>query len=262
MNDPHVNALSYRVITAKDVDYDKAPPLSGETDDFAFTITGNTINFEMKSHFAVEEEAKKVVDEFLQSWSISIGLECAPDEIIFCFENAEVIDRCPQEQMVESLFLASPLALVASLAPCTVHISKTKFPPPPENFIVSPDVKTMYIRYKMYRENRETLLNMAYWFLTMVVASAGGSRKDAAKKYYIDFDVLNKLGEFSSTKGNVLEARKVSKKHTSIPLTPNEITWIEKVIKRIIFRVGEYAFDPQLKLQKITMNDFPNLDEK
>lgn len=259
MNDPHVNALLYRVITTEDVDYDKAPPLSGETDNFIFTIAGDTASFSMKSHFATEEEAKKVVDEFLKAWSISIGLECTPDEIVFRFESAEIIDRHPQKQIVE--LTPHPLSLTLDILPCTIHISKSKFPPPPENFVASPDVETMYSRYRIYRQNRETLLPMAYWFLTMIEASAGG-RKDTAKKYCIDLKVLSKLGELSSERGHTVEARKVPKKGALTPLTPNEKRWIEEVIKRIIFRVGEHAFDPQLKLQKITMNDFPNLDKK
>jgi hypothetical protein len=43
------------------------------------------------------------------------------------------------------------------------------------------------------------------------------------------------------------------------PLKPNEKTWIEKVIKAIILRVGEYAYDPDAKFKKITMSEFPNI---
>lgn len=262
MNDPHVNALFYRVITANDVDYDKAPPLSEETGDFLFTITGDIAQFRMKSHFATEEEAKICVDKFLQTWSIFIGLkDYSPDEITFVFKNAEIVDRSPprKDSQSESLSVCLSETIHVSTSVST-HLSRAKFPSLPEEFAVSPDVETTYLRYKMYRQNRDSFLSMAYMCLTMIEASAGRNRKDAAKKYYINLDVLNKLGELASTRGSKLEARKAPKKTAYTPLTQNEKTWLERVIKRIILRLGEYAFDPNLKLQTITMNDFPRLD--
>jgi len=261
MNDPHVNALFYRLITAEDVDYDKAPPLSGDTNDFMYTITRDSAQFTMKSHFATEEEAKKVVDSFLQAWSISIGLDYTPDEIVFRFERSEIIDRCPPRKESKCKSLSASVSETIHVSDSVSgHLSKGRFPPPPNNFTISPDVETMYLRYKAYRQNRESLLSMAYMCLTMIVASAGGKRKDAAKKYYIEFNVLNKLGELTSTRGSESEARKVNKKIAFTPLSQNEKIWIEKVIKRIIIRFGEYAFEDEQKFQTITMNDFPKLD--
>lgn len=261
MNDPHVNALFYRVIAADDVDYDKAPPLSGETDDFVVTITSDAAEFRMKSHFATEEEAKKIVDQFLQTWSIFMGVqEYSPDEITFRFKNAEIVDRSPPTKDTQSKFLSVCLSETIHVSmTVSTHLSRATFPSLPEKFVASPDVETMYLRYKMYRQNREALLSMAYWFLTNIEASGGGTRKIAAEKYYIDLDVLRKIGQLTSTRGSKLEARKAPKKTSCTPLTQNEKVWLEKVIKRITFRLGECAFDPQRKLQTITMNDFPSL---
>ena len=266
MNDPHVNALIYKVTTAKDVDYDKAMPFSEECADFTLSIDGQKAAFKMKRHFATEEEARKLVDNFLQRWSISIGLEYTPDEIKFVFESAEVIDRNPPKETCNSksrIVRVSALALASSIASASVHISSSKFPSLPQNFAVTTDVETMYFRYKAYRENRETLTSMAYMCLTILEASAGSRcrRKNASQKYFIRFDVLDKLGELVSERGSKSEARKMPNGRTFTPLTQNEKVWIEKAIKKIILRVGEQALDPQKQLPEITMNDFIGLDK-
>lgn len=262
MNDPHVNALIYKVIAANDVDYDKAMPFSEECADFTLSIDSQKAAFRMKGHFATEEEARKLVDNFLQKWSIfsSIGLEYSPDEIKFDFKSAEIIDRNPPKKPCNSESLN---VCVSSSIHVSEHLSRSKFPSLPQNFAVSTDVETMYLRYKAYRENREPLTSMANMCLTVLEVSAGSkqSRKKAAQKYFIHFDVLKKLGELVSERGSKLEARKMPKSGTLIPLTQKEKSWIEEVIKKIIFRVGERAFDQQKQLPQITMNDFIGLDK-
>jgi len=265
MNDPHVNALIYRVITAKNVDYDKAMPFSEERTDFTLSIDGQKAAFRMKRHLATEEEARKLVDNFLQAWSISIGLKHTPDEIKFVFESVEIIDRNPPKETCNSKSLTmcisgSMHASASCSASVSIHTSKSKFPSLPQNFAVIIDVETMYLRYKAYRENRESLTSMAYMCLTILEASTGG-RRYASQKYFIHLDVLRKLGVLVSEWGSELEARKMPKSGTFTPLTQKEKSWIEEVIRKIIFRVGEQAFDPQKQLPQITMNDFIGLDK-
>jgi len=263
MNDPHVNALIYKVIAAKDVDYDKAMPFSEECADFTLSIDSQKAAFRMKRHFANEEEARKLVDNFLQTWSIfsSIGLEYSPDEIKFDFKSAEIIDRNPPKKTCNSKSLNVCVSSSIHVS-CSVstHLSRGKFPSLHQNFAVTPDVETMYLRYKAYRENRETLTAMANMCRTVLEESAGG-RKGASLKYFVNLNVIRKLGDLVSTRGSELEARKMPKSGTFTPLTQKEKSWIEAVIKKIILRVGEHAFDPQKQLPQITMNDFIGLDK-
>jgi hypothetical protein len=138
-----------------------------------------------------------------------------------------------------------------------LHVSHGKFPDPPQNFKASPEVEMMFFRYKMYRDGRESLLNMAYWCLTVMEYTAGG-RPEASDQYRVDQRVLRKLGVLCSSRGDVYEARK-RKGNTGItPLKSAEREWIRAVVKRLILRVGEYAYDPVAKLPMITMSDFPS----
>ncbi len=116
----------------------------------------------------------------------------------------------------------------------------------------------MYLRYKAYRKKRETLASMAYMCLTIFEASAGG-RKEAARQYNIANAVLDKLGKLTATKGNREEARKFPKDGKFDPLRPKEKEWIVSVIKELIRRAGEYAYDPNAKVRQLSMKDFPDL---
>jgi len=84
------------------------------------------------------------------------------------------------------------------------------------------------------------------------------ARRKAAEKYSIEYDVLNKLGNLCA-KGSEKEARKAPMDNKYKPLTTIEKQWIEKVVKSLILRVGEYAYDPNTKFRRITMHDFPSI---
>ena len=107
----------------------------------------------------------------------------------------------------------------------------------------------MYLRYKLYREGRESLLGMAYWCLTVIEYSARG-RTEAADQYRVDLKVLRRLGELCGNRGGINEAKKLNGQAGVTPLKPEEREWIKTVIKTLILRVGEYAFNPIAKLRR------------
>ena len=52
MNESKVEKLFYRVIIPEHTDYDSAPPVSGETDDFKWHLSKDQLLIEMKSHYS------------------------------------------------------------------------------------------------------------------------------------------------------------------------------------------------------------------
>lgn len=262
MNDPHVKALYYRVVPGKGVDYNKAPPVFEETDEFKLSIDGKTAVFKMKQHYSTANEAKTVIDKYLRAWDILIGLDYDPDELQLRFDHADIIDRLPSKiyKNIVNLHVHN-LYHTHVLDSVSLHVSRGKYPSFPKNFIASPDAETMYLRYKAYRQNRENLTSMAYMCLTVLEASAGNGgkkRANAATKYNIDYSVLDTLGKLSE-KGDAKDARKVPKNGSFKPLSQVEKEWIVSVIKALIKRAGEYVYNPAAKLQGITMNNFPQL---
>ena len=259
MNDPHVKALYYRVVVGKDVDYNNAPPLSETTDEFEFSIDGKTAVFEMKQHYSTADEAKAVVEQYVRAWDILIGLEQDPDDLQLVFDHADIIDRSPDTSDKNVVNLQGHVSARVVLSDSfSSHVSRGKYPSFPKNFSASLDAETMYLRYKAYRENRETLAAMAYMCLNLLEVGAGG-RKEAARQYNIAKAVLDTLGKLTSTKGDPEEARKFPEDGKFDPLRPKEKEWIVSVIKALIRRAGEYAYDPKAKLTQLSMKDFPDL---
>jgi len=259
MNAPHVEKLFYKVIPSEHTDYNKAPPISGETDDFKWQLSKEQLIVEFKTHFSTEDDAREIVDEYLKAWEISIGLIHGPDSLTFKYRNAEVVDRRSDQNGSGAITLkVASLYHAVTLMDAVLHLSHNDLPTPTPNFKLSPEVEMMYLRYKLYREGRETLLGMAYWCLTVMEYSAGG-RPEAADQYRVDYRVLRKLGELCGNRGDVREARKMKGNAGITPLKQTEREWIRAVVKRLILRVGEYAYDPVPKLQPITMADFPSI---
>lgn len=131
-----------------------------------------------------------------------------------------------------------------------MHLTRSVYPAPPTGFKASPNVRTLWDRYQHYREGRESLPGMAYFCLTLLETMAGrqpedaakkrkisNARKKAAEKYHIDENVLAKLGDLSSARGDARTARKATAMARSH--TPAEVAWTESAIRAIIHRVGK-----------------------
>jgi hypothetical protein len=260
MNDPHVEKLFYRLVIPEHTDYNHAPPISGEVDDFKWDLNKDHLLIEMKVHCATENDAKRIVAAFLREWEVSAGLCHGPDNLKFTFQRSKIIDRMPDRKVIN---------LQASISGCTttsldaiLHVSQNQFPTPPQSFKVTPEVERMYLRYGNYQKGKESLLSIAYWCLTLLEGSTKVSKKKritAADQYGIDIEVLNELGRLSSEAGDETEARKFTDKSTLVRLTPSEKTWVESVVKKLIERMAEYAHDPSAKRSQVTMPDFPAL---
>jgi hypothetical protein len=260
MNDPHVRKLHYKVLIDDSTDYNNVPPINEETESFRMFMDGKTATFEMKIHFSTEQEAKALLEDYLKRWEVLIGIEHDPEEIRFRFARADIIDRMPSSQENHTVNLHSAVHdIIRPSDAALLNVARGKYPSLPNRFALSPDVETMYVRYKAYRENREPITTTAYMCLTVLENSAGGRRRQVAVQYNIQKEMLEKLGELCSTKGDVREARKAPKKGEYISLTQKERDWIQAVIKTLIRRGGEWAYDPNAKFPQITMADFPSL---
>jgi len=250
--------LYYKMIIKDDVDYDKAPPVTASNDYFEMKAENNEVYFTMKNHFSSEIECRKITDEFLKNWEILIGLEHDPDDIKFKFERADIIDLEPNQEN-KYVNLTVSICEHANLSDnVTFHKSRGKYPSPPSHFSASPDVETMFMRYKAYREGRDKLLSMAYLILT--ISQSTSTRKEAADKYKIQKEILDKLGELCSTKGDEQEARKAPKGGVFKPLTSNEREWVLLVCKLLIKRLGEYEICGPEKISQLRMDDLPSID--
>ncbi|HEV8441415.1 MAG TPA: hypothetical protein VGT40_25275 [Methylomirabilota bacterium] len=264
MNDPHVEWLRYRLELGPALSITDAPPLEHETDHCRLRLDAGTLTVTMKEHHASFESAQETVDQCLRSWQVNTELTYGPGEFRFVYENGKLVDRNPPPPGSPILVPGTGVLSLTGHAALTTGATVTRhtYPAPPTDFGVSPDVETLWYRYRGYREGKEPLPHMAYFCLTVLEWIGGGgrgrgnAREAAARTLGIDIDVLNRLGGLVSEKGDPTTARKRPKGGWQ-PYDPRELAWIEAVIRAAIRRTGEHAAGVIPKV--LTMADFPPL---
>jgi hypothetical protein len=261
MNDPHVEALLYRVEHGACVDYDKAKPLEHDTPIFNVLVEKSRARFELNEHYATREAAREVVEPFIRAWELNVGLEHGPERFRLVYERTEIIDRNPTPGSIHGGGeLAASQATVHAGGVVTAH--PASYPRPPMALFVNPDVKKMYEGYMRYCQGRDRLGVIAAICLGVLEDSLGTTnkrRRKAAKKYHISPRVLDKLGYLAATKGGTEARKAVGAKEE---FTSQEKMWIVATIKAIIRRAAEVAYDPRQYLPQITLAGLPPLDRK
>jgi hypothetical protein len=212
----------------------------------------------MKVDCSREQSARAGVEPFLKAWETLTALTEGRKVITFEFQRSKLVDRAPDPPGQTKLRpLAGILSATGSLIGC-LQVSKNQYPEPPNDFVICPDVETMWRRYLGYQEGREPLNSMAYLCLTILEMNAG-DRKRAALQYGFDHSVLSKLGYLCSEVGDEQTARKRSSQSQNRSHTPAEKTWMDAVLRSMVRRLGEYAHDPARIFTPLSMNDFPPL---
>ena len=265
MRDPHVVSLRYRLVPDDRITYDNPPAVEGETDAFRLRLEDGIATVEMIEHYPSEEAAKERVDSYLLAYEVHAALShSGRREFRFKFDGTgtQVIDRNPPPpgSPQASLHGRATLTAVGSVV-TSYHVTRSQFSSPPDQLVLSPDAEMMWHRYDRYlNEPEPSLAAMGYMCLSVLEASAGKSRRQAAtKQYNICEKVLQKLGYLTSEVGDPLTARKAPKTGTFRPHTQAERMWTEAAVRALILRVGQWAADPDKQLPKLTMADLPPL---
>lgn len=207
----------------------------------------------MKTHFSEAEGAKRAVEPVLRAWEVHVDLQQKRGQLRFRYERAEIISRTHQPPG-SMLAVVTGSVMVTAIGTVSVHVTSSRYPePPPAYFRLNPDAESILQRYERYGDGREPLPAMAYFCLTVLESKAGG-RGAAAGMYRIDEDILGKMGELSSTRGDHLSARKAGAPQL---LSGQESGWLEAAVKMLIHRLGDTR-DPA-HLPQVTMSDLPKL---
>lgn len=256
MRDPHVETLFYRLETDKNTTYNNPPPITYEAEDFSVQLKNELLKVALKRHFPTVEEARYEIEKFLRAWELDAALERGLGEFELKYVNSEVIDRNPYQKRHSRTVPISAHGKAYASAKAEIGVARGSYPNPPKYFRVSPNVETLWQRFHGYQKGNEPLLSMAYFCLT-VVESFGGGRKKSASRFGVSADVLNKLGEITSTRGDRASARKLGRDSQLGPILDAERAWVECAIKIIIRRVAEVEQHNSLPI--IGMKDLPNL---
>ena len=251
MNDPHVVALHYAVVIGADSDFEKAPPLQHTELAFQVEVTSAGATFATRQHFASVEDARAVVQPFVDAWNTLSDVEKGTGVFRLEYRNAEVIDRSPQPGMAHVQGIAIGTSAAIGVA---ARVSYASFPKPPVGFATSSEVAAMHWQYRGYKRGQIPLTSMAYFVLTIL--EDGRGRPGAARRWNVHPLVLSKIGDLTANKGGAF-ARKARGLHAE--LSAAEQSWLEQAIRVLIRRAGEIAADPTATRPQITMADLPPL---
>ncbi len=245
-----ITELHYSLVANRYVAYDAPPPVEFETTDGRFRLANGQLQVIMKTFSSTTEEARALIDPTLRAWEARSDLEGTRGDLRFQFDQPVAVDLAsPGSVQVHIVGVGMNLQHAVDVA---VHITRRSYPPPPGSFECTPDFESLRMRFEGYLDGREPLLSMAYFCFTVLKGSWNGVDK-AAHDLNIDKAVLKKISELSSTRGDLSNARKISAQLR--PLTRSEQTWLEKVMKAVIYRVGRKSEAAALPM--ITLADFP-----
>ncbi len=257
MRDPHVESLQYSAEPTGQVSYDNPPSLESENNFCTLALIDGRLVVRPKDHYVTVQQAREAIEPFLRAWELDAELCWGPGTIRFTYKDSTIIDRDPPppNASAHQTLQVRAAGAVHVAGAVILHVTRGNYPQPPSLLQLTPDVETMWLRYRGYREGREPLLAMAYFCLTVVEVSAGG-RKAAAQLYNIDIKVLSKLGELTA-RGDAKTARKIQKEQSLQPLSGAEYAWLEEAVKTLIRKLGEYR--PGRPTPQLSMGDLPSL---
>jgi len=244
--------LIYRVTEKEGVNYSNQSTIEIDNEYFRGKLENGILTIEMKISFNSSNEAKILVDKYLRSWEIYSGLIYQKDVLGFTLNTISSIEIADHKNGKPPEIIEYFEEFIYSSDSINFQSEYEEYPKPTDSFTTSPDVETLWYRFKEYLENREPLLSMAYFCITFLENKAG-NRRSAASQYGIEFDILENIGELSSTRGDVRNARKA--KSLQGKLKHSEIIWIVAAIAKIIQRLGEYESGDKSSILK--MGDLP-----
>ena len=266
MRHPHVARLRYRLKPIDDTtEFDNARAVERQTDAFYMRLDDEIVQISMREHHETEASARERVEMYLRGWEISAALQYGGrPEFRFVFEGAEILDLDPPPPPpapppgTPQTVRLSAAAVAVGAASATIRVTRRSYPSPPDDFELSEDVEVMWSLYDSYRQGHDRLLPMAYTCLSRLEYAAGG-RKQAAQRYRVHKMVLDKLGEFTSTLGTGVEARKLDRRSKNRAPSAAEKMWIETLVRLLIGRADTVGDDPNRAWPLITFDRLPDL---
>ena len=221
MNDPHVESLLYTIEHGALVDYSDAEPFVHEASAFWIRVENGRVRFEMLEHCATPEEARALVEPFIDRWEFATTLDHGPRTFSLRFLDSHIVDRDPSPEPPGSISVHADVRLGAAVVRAELRVVSPYPRPPSGGLALTPDVRTMWRRYLGYRRGEEPLPSMAYFCHTLLMSPTGEPSlvdRDAARRYRVARNVLSKIRSLSSRKGGSVARKADAAGHgSSVP---------------------------------------------
>ncbi len=252
MKQSRVLSLTYRITSDAHTCYEEPEVMRFTNYLGRFELKQGRMTFWPDEDFRTATEVRGALAPFLHDWEMHVAISDVPGALKFVFEQAEVQES---PATTESFARLEGVATVSFTAVASMTLTRKAYPAPPQAFQVTTEVELAYRRWQAYREGREPLLSMAYLIYTIFAPPKGRSRREAAKFYSVDEQVLHTLSGVASVRGGLDDARKFNASGNAKPLADHERAWLEATIRRLVYRLGELAAGAALA--QIRMEDLP-----
>ena len=262
MNDPHVAALIYQVRHHEGSITAEPCLLEFEAPGFRVAVIDGEARFEMEEHYASEDDARCVVEPYIENWEFDACLEHGPDYFKLDFSKSKIIHRSPAEPIPGvAVGVRAAIEAIGSLGEARGCVLPLGYPSPPAVVYGYDrlDVRTLVHRYEGCRQGKAQLPSFAYFCVTVLEDSVGPGarlRIKAASRYRVEKEVLDRIGCLCDGKGG-REARKG--KAVGTPFTTEERDFLERATISLIRRVAEY-YGGARKLRTISLSELDGND--
>lgn len=217
-----------------------------------FTLKSGILIARLSTPVAKTSEAREIVDPIVRAWEFEAEIYMGFRQIQFEFVS-------DQTDSVTSISSPSDLDLMADdeEEPWDGHgelVLLSRYPSGP-TIRVTPEMENIWERFaRAYLGIREPLQSAAYYGLT-IIEKLHESRREASKTLSVEYDVLRKVGELSTVRGDQNTARKAN--GASKPITRSEKRWLHYTFRILIMQLGYIAAG--LAPSQVTMSDLPKL---
>jgi hypothetical protein len=256
VSDPHVVALHYRFVSVNEHDrFGTAVPFTFTANGFDMRLAEGILDARPHDDFATEQEARAALEPFLADWVAQARLEQARRQIRFDFDDAEIVDRVSDGNVVVRPGTARLRAMAFD---AVVVVDNSRYPAPPNNFRTDPVLDSILARLGELDAKRTSLTDAANWVLTKVEHAFGGPpgatkrRRTAARTLALREEVLSNLGRLAD-QNDPQHGRKANRPEK--PFTAAEQEWLRAAIVLIARQVG--AINSGATLVSRSMTDLP-----
>ena len=235
-----VKNLTYRVVKPDKYVSDE---LVEHTDAVAcFALTDGLLHVSLNVAADSGSSARSCVEPTVRSWEFEAEVRSGFPVIEFDF--------------VQDIDEATPTSLASAeeLADGTGLVILSRYPPGP-TIAVTPEMESIWKRYVRARLDFGEPLQSAVYYALTVIEAQFGSRSKASSALKLDPQILRKMGELSSTRGDPETARKA--RAADVPLRIVDRQWLDAAVRHAVLQLGHLA--ARLSPRPVVMADLPDL---
>jgi hypothetical protein len=257
MSGYRVTRLLYRFVTDEPMDrFERPAPRSGKMGSWDYLLDGGVLHLSATEEFRDRQLARDDVEPLLRSWETAVELMTPPHRIRFEYDHSDIEELDPQPGFLNLYPEPAVLRVGTATADAMISRDNAEYPQPNHAFQRTDLVERLLARLRRVRAGAAELPAAGYYVLDAIEHEFGGGsdrRRNAAIALNVDVEVLRKLGELTSQADPEIGRKAGAMKR----LTPDERTWIDAAIARLIQRAGEHPSG--VALPPITMSDLPAL---